>query len=95
MQFDSQEEGHKQHTLFCSCQDRWKSGNFRQVSVEFRCRLSSGIRRRVAIFNQGTVLALQSEKGMAKGSDSLKERVTRIENFLGIVGGYKTECVVT
>ncbi|PQQ05597.1 hypothetical protein Pyn_24565 [Prunus yedoensis var. nudiflora] len=32
---------------------------------------------------------------MAGGSDSLKERVTRIENFLGIVFGDETESVVT
>lgn len=41
----------------------------------------------MAIFEQGTVLELQNEEGMAGGSDSLKERVTRIENFLGTVNG--------
>ncbi|PQQ13007.1 hypothetical protein Pyn_17739 [Prunus yedoensis var. nudiflora] len=32
---------------------------------------------------------------MARRSDSLKERVTWIENFLGTVSGDETECVVT
>lgn len=49
-------------------------------SVNFRARNSLGV---------------ESEKGMTGGSDSLKERVTKIENFLGIVSGDETECVVT
>ncbi|KAL6284435.1 hypothetical protein ACE6H2_015364 [Prunus campanulata] len=65
------------------------------VFVEFENGLSLGIRRRVTIFEQGTVLELQSEKGMVGGSDSLKKKVTGIKNFLDTVSRDKTECVVT
>ncbi|CAL8163029.1 unnamed protein product [Prunus armeniaca] len=71
---------------------------FSHVSAVFEwcsnCELSSGIRS-VVTFEQGTVLELQNEEGMVGGSDTLKERVTRIENFLGTVNGDETENVVT
>ncbi|PQM43265.1 hypothetical protein Pyn_40420 [Prunus yedoensis var. nudiflora] len=70
-------------------------GRSLKIRVEFECRLSPGIRRRVEIFKQGTVLELQNQKGIAGSSDSLKERVKRIENFLGTISGDEIECVVT
>ncbi|PQQ15344.1 hypothetical protein Pyn_40713 [Prunus yedoensis var. nudiflora] len=42
-----------------------------------------------------TWLGVQSGKGMAGGSDSLKERVTRIENFFGTMSRNEIECMVT